>query len=131
VIDDAQAKLTGSWTKGHGLKGYFADGYRYASPNSNSTARYEFKVTQAGRYEVRLNYGAHENRATNAPVSIETADGTRTATLNMRQEPNLEKGFVSLGTFLFAPGKPAAVIVSTAGANGNVHADTVQLLPVK
>ena len=49
----------------------------------------------------------------------------------MRKEPNLEKGFVSLGTFRFAPGKPAAVVVSTTGANGNVHADAVQLLPVK
>jgi hypothetical protein len=51
--------------------------------------------------------------------------------LDMRKEPSLEKGFVSLGIFQFAPGKPAAVIVSTAGANGNVHADVVQLLPVK
>jgi hypothetical protein len=130
VVDDAQAMLTGSWTKGAGLKGYVADGYRYASPNSNSTARFEFKIPKAGRYEVRMNYGAHENRATNAPVSIESAEGTTTATINMRKEPTLEKGFVSLGTFQFAPNKPAAVIVSTTGANGNVHADAVQLLPV-
>jgi hypothetical protein len=131
VVDDAQAKLSGAWTKGHGLKGYVADGYRYATPSSNSTARFEFKIAQPGRYEVRLNYGAHENRATNAPVSVESAEGTKTATLDMRKEPSLEKGFVSLGIFQFAPGKPAAVIVSTAGANGNVHADVVQLLPVK
>jgi hypothetical protein len=131
VIDDAQAKLSGSWTKGTGLKGYVADGYRYASPNSNSTARYEFRIVQAGRFEVRLNYGAHENRATNVPVSVESAEGTKTATLNMRKEPSLEKGFVSLGTFQFEPSKPAAVIISTAGADGNVHADAVQLLPVK
>jgi hypothetical protein len=49
----------------------------------------------------------------------------------MRKEPTLEKGFVSLGIFQFAPNKPAAVTVSTAGADGNVHADAVQLLPVK
>jgi hypothetical protein len=38
--------------------------------------------------------------------------------------------FVSAGTYRFEPGKPAAVTLSTAGADGNVHADAVQLLPV-
>jgi len=131
ALDDSQAKLSGTWTKGTGLKGYFADGYRYASPNSNATARYEFKIEKPGRYEVRLNYGAHENRATNVPVSIESADGTKSVALDMRKEPSLEKGFVSLGSYEFTPGKPAAVVVSTSGANGNVHADAVQLLPLK
>ena len=32
--------------------------------------------------------------------------------------------------FRFEPGKPAAVTFGTAGADGNVHVDAVQLLPV-
>jgi hypothetical protein len=79
---------------------------------------------------VRLSYGAHENRATKAPVTIECAEGTKTATVNERVEPPLPPSFVSVGTFRFEPGKPAVVTISSAGADGNVHADAVQLLPV-
>jgi hypothetical protein len=130
VVDDEQAKLTGSWTKGKGLPDYVAKGYQYASPKADATARYEFTIPTAGRYEVRLNYGAHENRASNAPVTIESADGTKRTTVNERLELPQTKGFVSLGIFAFAPGQPAAVTFSTQGADGNVAIDVVQLLPV-
>ena len=132
VLDDTQAKLTGAWAKsgGTGLKGCVGAGYIYAAAKENAAARYEFKIEKAGRYEVRLSYGMHENRATNAPVSIESADGTKAARVNERVAPPLPLGFVSLGAFRFEPGKPAAVTISTNGADGMVHADAVQLLPV-
>jgi hypothetical protein len=130
ALDDKQAKLTGKWASGAGLPGFFGSGYSYAGPKENATARYEFKITKAGRYEVRLSYGPHENRATKAPVTIECAEGTKTTTVNERIEPPIPPSFVSAGTYLFEPGKPAAVTLSTAGADGNVHADAVQLLPV-
>jgi len=131
VVDDSQAILTGKWTTGSGLPGYVGNGYRFASPKEDATARYEFKIEKAGRYEVRLSYGEHENRASNAPVTIETAEGAKTVTVNQRNAPPLPQGFVSLGTFLFEPGKPASVTLSSKGADGNVHADAVQLLPVQ
>ena len=40
-------------------------------------------------------------------------------------------GFVSLGVFRFEPGKPAVVTIGGEPADGNVHADAVQLLPQK
>ena len=131
VLDDRQAKLTGKWTGGTGLPGYFGSGYQYAGGGSAAAARYEFKIEKAGRYEVRVSYGPHENRATNAPIAIESAEGAKTATINMRTAPPLPQGFVSVGAFLFEPGKPAAVTIGTAGANGNVHADAVQLVPAQ
>ena len=131
VLDDRQAKLTGKWTGGTGLPGYFGNGYQYAGGGSAASARYEFKIEKAGRYEVRVSYGPHENRATNAPIAIESAEGAKTATINMRTAPPLPQGFVSVGAFLFEPGKPAAVTIGTTGANGNVHADAVQLVPVQ
>jgi hypothetical protein len=130
VMDDEQAKLTGAWAKGHGLSDYVAKGYQYASPKAAATARYEFTIREAGRYEVRANYGAHENRASNAPVTIESAEGTKETTINERHEAVATKGFVSLGVFRFEPGKPAAVTFRTEGANGNVAIDAVQLLPL-
>ena len=131
VLDDSQARLTGNWTEGHGLPGYFGSGYRYRAGKDKGAARYEFKVAAAGLYEVRMNFGPHENRATDVPVTIESAGGKKTVRVNERVAPPIEKGFISLGEFRFEPGGPAAVIVGDGPANGNVHADTVQLLPVK
>ncbi len=130
VLDDKQAKLTGKWTGGAGLAGYFGSGYVYRGAREEGAARYEFQISTPGRFEVRINYGPHENRATNASVSIESADGKKVATINQRVAPSLPQGFVSLGTFRFAPGKPAVVTIGGALADGNIHADVVQLLPV-
>jgi hypothetical protein len=129
VIDDAQAKLTGKWARAANLKPYVGQGYLYAGASENATARYEFQIKEAGRYEVRINYGAHENRATKASVTIESAEGQKKTTINQRTQPPIEKGFISLGTYRFVPGMPAAVTISSAGADGYVHADAVQLVP--
>jgi hypothetical protein len=129
VVDDEQAKLTGTWAKGHGMPDYVGIGYQYAPAKSKATARYEFTIVKGGRYEVRANYGANPNRATNAPVTIESADGKKNTTINERADATPNKGFVSLGVFRFEPGKPAAVTFRTEGADGQVHIDAVQLLP--
>src|SRR5262249_40902521 len=130
-IDDSQAKATGKWATGQGLPDYLGRGYSYRGTKETSTMRYEFKITEPGEYEVRMNYGEHENRATNAPVWIESATGKKTVTVNERVASPLPKGFISLGKFRFEPGKPAVVVIGDGPADGNVHADVVQLLPVK
>ncbi len=129
VIDDEQAKLNGKWSSGGGLPGYYGQGYRYSSASKENTARYEFKIEKAGEYEVRLSYSPHENRATKVPVSVESADGTKALTFNCRVAPPIPEGFVSLGKFKFAPGKPAVVTVGGGPADGGVAIDVVQLLP--
>jgi hypothetical protein len=129
VVDDAQAKVTGKWTTGSGLPDYVGNGYRYRSPKEEGTARYEFKIEKAGLYEVRMNYSEHENRASDAPVTIESAEGSKRVTVNEKVKAPLPHGFISLGKFHFEPGKPSAVIIGAGSANGNVAADAVQLLP--
>ncbi len=130
TLDDSQAKLTGKWAEGHGLPGYYGSGYRYRGAKEAGTARYEFAIEKAGTYEVRLSYSPHENRATKAPVTVESADGVKNLTVNERVPAPIEKGLVSLGRFHFAPGKPAAVVIGDGPADGNVAIDAVQLLPV-
>ena len=130
ALDDSQAKLTGKWAEGHGLPGYYGAGYRYRGAKEAGAARYEFAIEKAGTYEVRLSYSPHENRATKAPVTIESADGAKKLTVNERIPASLEKGLVSLGKFRFAPDKPATVIVGDGPADGNVAIDVIQLLPV-
>ncbi len=130
ALDDSQAKLTGDWNSGHGLEGYHGDGYRFRGANTTATARFEFTIKDAGIYEVRIAHQAHENRASNAPVSVESAEGKKTATTNQRIAAP-DKGFVSIGKFRFEPGKPAVITIGEGTANGNVHIDAVQLLPEK
>jgi len=128
VMDDADAKITGKWTVGTSLPDFVGVGYRYRGAKETGSVRYEFKIADAGDYEVRMNYAEHENRATKAPVTVESADGTKELTVNEREKAPLPQGFISLGKFHFEPGKPAAVTIGGKSADGTVHADAVQLL---
>ncbi len=130
VVDDEQAKLSGKWGSGAALE-HVGMRYLYASPRASASARFEFNVKTSGNYEVRLAYQSHENRAGNAQVTVHDADGAKTVTVNQRADPPIPPIFVSLGVFRFEAGKAGAVEFTTEGANGNVGADAVQVLPAK
>ncbi|MEW6303370.1 MAG: FAD-dependent oxidoreductase [Verrucomicrobiota bacterium] len=129
VVDDDKAKVSGKWTAGEGLKGYVGKHYLYAGKGAPASITYEFTVPKTGNYEVRVSYGMHENRASNTPVVIRSAEGEKTVRINQKKAPPLEKGFISVGTYRFEAGKPAAVAITNDGVDGNAHADAVQLLP--
>jgi hypothetical protein len=93
--------------------------------------RFPFHAPDAGRYELRLVYSAHENRATNVPVTITHADGVATRLINQRSAPPIHRMFVSLGVFRFDPASPGTVEIRNDGTDGFVIADAVQFLPVK
>lgn len=132
VIDDTDAKLVGTWTAGAGLPGYIGDCYLYAGKGTDATAAYEFQVPKTGKYEVRMSWQPHENRATLTPVVIRGAkEGEKTLTVNQRKEAPLPRGFASLGVFTFEAGIPASVVLSAKLADGFVHADCVQVLAVQ
>jgi ribulose 1,5-bisphosphate synthetase/thiazole synthase len=130
VIDDTEAELNGKWAHGEGLKTYVGEHYSYGS-DKGASARFAFSVKQTGSYEVRIFFQPHENRAKTAPVSVLSADGEKTVTVNQTKAAPLPQGAYSLGTFKFTAGEESAVIFRTAGAGGNVHLDAVQVLPAK
>jgi hypothetical protein len=131
VVDDSDAKLGGSWSESGAGKDFVGDGYQHAGKSDPElrTARFDAEVPRAGRYEVRLACPPNSNRASNVPVEIASAKGTKTVKVN-QQKPAIDGLFVSLGTFEFAPGKPASVTVSNAGTDGYVVIDAVQWVPV-
>jgi len=131
VIDDSQARLTGTWTAGTGIKGFIGEHYLYDnnSGNGDCTARFEFLVPAPGKYEVRLAYAAHENRAKNVPVTIISAEKEKTVTLDEQAPGKLDNGFVSLGVFRFEAA--GAVVVSNKGVKGHVSVDAVQVIAAK
>jgi len=128
VIDDEQAKFTGKWGAAARLE-HVGQGYRYVAGDTSASARFEFSVKTGGDYEIRLAYQAHENRAENATIIVHSADGSKTLKLNQRLAPRIPPLFVSLGVFRFELGKPGAVDLTSAGANGLVGVDAVQVLP--
>ncbi len=125
VIDDRQATKSGNWTEGAGLKGFVGYGYVYAN-SADAHIRYDFKQPEAGNYEIRVSYLAHENRASQAQVFVNIGKRSYPRQLNMQQPPPLENNFISLGEFDIGPGESCSVELSAKGAQGNVHADAVQ-----
>ena len=127
VVDDSQAELKGVWNAGDSL-GHIGAGYHHA-PKGSSKATFTLEVAQAGKYEVRLFWQGHANRASNVPVTLNRS-GEKPQKFRVNQKTGEIAEPLSLGKFDFAAGKHTLVI-SAEDANGNVHADAVQLLPVK
>jgi hypothetical protein len=133
VVDESQAALVGSWSSSAAAKAWIGAQYRHdeKAGDGRSSARFEARLPAAGRYEVRFAYPPNNNRASNVPVEIHSAEGVKTVTLNERETPPIDGLFVSLGTFEFTSDKPAAVIVTNKDTDGYVVVDAVQWLPVK
>jgi hypothetical protein len=127
VVDDSEAKFKGRWTAGFGIP-HLGAGYHYA-PKGDSEAEYTFEIPKTGRYEVRVYWAGHENRASNATATLNpTGDKVVTATLNQKMSP--EGSFHAIGTYEFVEGR-RTIVLGGKNANGNVHADAIQLVPAK
>jgi hypothetical protein len=87
VVDDTKAELTGDWREGSGLKNYIEDGYHYIGANSGGIARFNFTVPADGDYEVRVSHQPHPNRSSKTKVTVVTADGEKTTTVNQQIAP--------------------------------------------
>ena len=128
VVDDSAATFTGKWEKTT-LAPNVGGSARYAGRQAAAEARYEFKVPSTGKYEVRVYWAGHENRASNTPCSLERA-GQPAFAAKLNQRANGPKGATVLGVFDFAQGAANAVVLTTAGADGNIVADAVQIVAV-
>ncbi|HWE04433.1 MAG TPA: FAD-dependent oxidoreductase [Tepidisphaeraceae bacterium] len=132
VMNDSQAVLTGQWKQGSFRVGIDGD-YQHDenADKGRKSARFQLKIPADGKYEVRFGYVASSNRATNVPVTIETADGSRTVLVNEKLAPPIDNAFVSLGEFTFTAAKGTVVIVGNEKTDGFVVIDAVQVLQAK
>ncbi len=133
VVDDSQAKAIGQWKPSQHSRRYIGDGYLHDENQGKGTKTLTFtpKLPKAGLYEVRLAYTQANNRATNVPVTIFSADGEQTVTVNMREPPDTDGRFNVLGRFNFEAGDQGFIIVATEGTDGYVAPDAAQFLPVE
>ena len=103
-------------------------GYRHDSNADKGQMRARFvpDLPEAGRYEVRIAYPAHANRANNVRVTIQHADGRETLTVDQTKPASIDRLFEPLGTFRFEKGQAGWVEISNEGTTGHVIVDAVQ-----
>ena len=128
VVDNKAAKLSGNWSSGASLAHVGSD-YQYGR-GPGTKAVFEFSVPTDGKYEVRFSTAPHENRASNTAYTVRSADGEKKGTVNQKKPATIANQWVSLGVFRFAAATPGAVEVNAEGADGNVHIDAVNVVPV-
>jgi hypothetical protein len=128
VVDDLQAKTNGHWTPSHSTGPWVGRSYIHDGNNNQGKMSVEYRVElpESGEYEVRVSYSPHSNRATNALVIVESADGRKEVRINQTKKPPIDDLFVSVGTYKFSKDNPAKVTISNAGADNYVIADAVQ-----
>ena len=127
VIDDRDAKKKGSWTEGTGLKPYISHGYVYSS-GIGVSLQFEHTIAEAGRYEIRLAWQAHENRCADVSLLIKHGAQEKQLSIDMRKKPPLPTGFLSLGTLELKKGEQLTVTLSSGKTGGHVTADALQIL---
>lgn len=129
VVDDRAATKTGSWSTGDGLKGYIGYGYSYAGAGTDASITFKAVVPKAGRYRVLYATQPHENRATNAVVTVKAGKVETRIPLDFRKAPPIDGGWVSLGEFQVGGETPVEVSLSATNADGFVHADALRIVP--
>jgi hypothetical protein len=127
VIDNPDAKVSGTWSKSDGVKNHVGSEYLYTS-NPESKVIYPVKFAKGATYEVRISFAHHPSRSTKTLVTVRHNDGEKTFRINQKKEPALDGYFQSLGFFEFPAGQWDAVEISAKGSNGMVVADAVQFL---
>lgn len=138
VLDDAHAKLSGSWSRSTTFKPYIENGYVFCGEKDSktkgdgkTTATFRFKVPKSGRYQVLMAYSAHETRAQNVPVTI--SSGTHRKNIVVDQTAPLPEGkrFRPIDMVDLNADTETVIQVTNADTTGFVILDALQLLPVK
>ena len=131
VVDDTEAKKVGEWTNSTSSKNYIGEGYVHDDnkEKGEKTITFDPEIPVTGRYEVWLAYSAGGTRAENVPVTVFSAEGEKTITVNMKDSPPIEGRFLSLGTYRFERTGQSYVLISNEGTKGHVTADAITFLP--
>ncbi|NNM29641.1 MAG: DUF1549 domain-containing protein, partial [Akkermansiaceae bacterium] len=131
VLDDTRAELTGEWTPSTSVPSYVGAGYIHDNhgKKGEKSALFRPAIPASGEYEVRVSYSSGPNRSANTPVTVGHADGESTVRINQKKPAKHGRLLHSLGTFRFVAGKKGFIRFDTAGTEGAVIVDAVQLLP--
>ena len=138
VLDDADAKLTGNWSRSTNIKPYIEDGYVFSGEKDSktkgdgkATATFRFKVPKSGRYQVLMAYSAHPSRAKNVPVTVSCGGSKKTFVVDQTRSLPSGRVFRPVGTVDLRADVETVIQVTNADTTGFVILDALRLLRVK
>ena len=131
VVDDARAEKVGEWRASQFSGRYVGTGYLHDLDEGKGakTLTFHAEIPGTGRYEVWLAYVPHGNRAASVPVTVFSAEGEKSVSVDMRANPPIDGRFLSLGRYRFELKGQAYVLISNEGTKGHVVADAVLFIP--
>jgi len=131
VIDNSAAEKVGFWKPSSFVKGYIGANYIHDESKGKGEKRviYTPELPAAGRYEVRVSHTPSGNRDTAVPFEVQHTSGKTVVKVNQRRAGPIDRVWTSLGSFNFAAGKTASVVLQTDGTKDVVIADAVQFIP--
>jgi hypothetical protein len=138
VLDDANAKLIGDWSRSTNFKPHIENGYVFsgendseAKGNGKTTATFRFKAPETGRYQVFMAYSAHESRAKNVPVTIDSGAQKKTFLVDQTRPLPTGKHFRPIDTVYLQANSETVIQVTNEDTTGFVILDALQLLPIE
>lgn len=133
VLDDDAMEQTGLWITSTSSNQFIGIRYWHDRNEGQGTklVRFRHVPSESGRYEVRLAYTPHANRATNVSVSIAWGEKSMQVVVNQRKPPPIGGSFVSLGGYEFVENQAVTITISNTKADGYVIADAVQIIPIR
>ncbi|HZN36713.1 MAG TPA: DUF1549 domain-containing protein, partial [Pirellulaceae bacterium] len=128
VVDDAAAKLEGTWSKSVHTRPFVGAGYIYSQGGAGQSVKFPVEINEAGPYQVLISYTPGTNRTQKANVLVPTADGPKTFVIDQQARPAGPYCFQPLGELTLEPGKLEIVVSAEGSTKGVVVADAVQIL---
>src|SRR5262245_46463649 len=97
VVDDAAAKLEGTWSKSVHTRPFVGAGYIYSQGGAGQSVKFPVEINEAGPYQVLISYTPGTNRTAKANVLVPTADGPKTFVIDQQARPAGPYCFQPLG----------------------------------
>ena len=136
VLDDAAAELTGQWSHSTGFKSYIGRGYLFSGEKDSaavgdgaSVATFRVQVPDAGSYQLRMAYSAHETRARSVPVTVTNGAYVKRFKVDQTQPLPAGEQFQLIGEVQLGGEGETTISISNMQTVGFVIVDAVQLLP--
>lgn len=128
ILDDDMSRFVekwGNWTMSEDPKVARHDiTYLINSDKEPAKIIYHAHLPKTGQYKVYGWWVKDAKAASNVPIKIDFAGGTKTIIANQQQSGD---GWVLLGTYKFESGNKACVTITNSNADGIVQADAFKL----
>ncbi len=124
IIDNPDATFVDTWPAITGVTGKYGINFQYHTGGGTgaNTATWSFIITTAGNYEIYAWWVASDNRATNAPYTINYEGGSDTVRVSQQIKGSQ---WNYLGTYSFGIGTYSVVL--SDDANNYVIADAIKV----